>query len=237
MLGVRALRDLRTTERDAWVARWAKILPAGSRVLDVGAGPCRYRPLFTHCDYRTQDFCAHEPSPGEDWRYGAIDYVSDAAAIPVLDASFDAVLCAEVLEHVPDPGAVVREIGRILRPGGLALITAPLACGLHQEPDHYWGGFTPYWYERNLRAAGFSAIDVQPNGGLAAHFAQESQRFSAMIDPRRVPRRTLPWVLPFWAATVLYHRLLLPWFCLAADRLDPDPRMFTVGYHVSAVKA
>src|SRR5437868_5506715 len=95
-------------ERHAWVARQARLLPEGSRVLDVGAGPCRHRALFAHCRYETQDFAQYTGSgegPDSDhdtWAYGQIDYVSDARDIPVESATFDAVLCTEVLEHVPE---------------------------------------------------------------------------------------------------------------------------------------
>jgi len=112
------------TERDRRVARNAALLPSGSRVLDVSAGPCRYRPLFPHCDNKTQDFMQHEGSnvgPLADkgqWGYGQIDYVSDAMQIPVADGFFDAVLCTEVMEHVPEPIRVVNELSRILRGAG-----------------------------------------------------------------------------------------------------------------------
>src|SRR4051794_29938546 len=108
-------------ERDAWVARQAALLPRGARVLDVGAGPCRYRRLFDHCGYESQDFAQYEGSQQgpfsdkEQWHYGRIDYVCDATEIPVSAGSFDAVLCTEVLEHVPRPVDVVRELARVLR--------------------------------------------------------------------------------------------------------------------------
>lgn len=228
-------------ERDRWVAEQAKRIPTGSRVLDVGAGPCRYRPRFSHCDYKTQDFCQYEGSsvgPLADkgvWSYGQIDYVSDAAAIPVPDGSFDAVLITEVLEHVPEPIRVVKEIARILRPGGRLLLTAPLGSGLHQEPHHFYGGFTPYWYHRFLGEAGFEQIEVTPNGGFFKHYGQESQRFSAWIDPRRIPGAAKIVLTPVWLLTLPYFRFILPITCHLLDRLDSH-RGFTVGYHVTAVR-
>ncbi len=228
------------TERDRWVARQARSLPAGSRVLDVGAGPCRYRPLFAHCDYKTQDFMQHEGStvgPLADkgqWGYGQIDYFSDVMQIPVTDGFFDAVLCTEVLEHVPEPIRVVRELSRILRGGGRLFLTAPLGSGLHQEPHHYYGGYTPYWYHRFLDEAGFEQITVTPNGGFFKHYGQESQRFSAWIDPRRVLRWGIL-LTPIWFLTLPWFRLILPIACYYLDRLDSH-RGFSVGYHVTAVK-
>jgi hypothetical protein len=65
--------------RDAWVAAEAKKIPAGSKVLDVGAGAGPYREIFAHCQYRTQDFGRE---PGTVGRYTALDYTSD----PWLDA-------------------------------------------------------------------------------------------------------------------------------------------------------
>jgi ubiquinone/menaquinone biosynthesis C-methylase UbiE len=49
----------------------------------------------------------------------------DAAALPFAAAAFDRVYCSEVLEHLVDPAAAVREIRRVLRPGGVAVLSVP----------------------------------------------------------------------------------------------------------------
>ena len=125
--------------RDRWIAQQALKLPAGTKVLDVGAGSCPYRHLFSHCEYRAQDL---RPLQGEQLRYGSyghIDYVSDLASIPVPGESFGAVLCIEVLEHHPESIKVVHELARILQPGGTLILTAPLGSASHQEPYHHGG--------------------------------------------------------------------------------------------------
>src|SRR5690348_7241307 len=139
----RRIYDFNYYNRDQWVVSWAARIPKGSRVLDVGAGTGKYRSLFLNCDYRTQDFGQEHDTVG---KYTSLDYVSDIAAIPVPDGSFDVVLCTEVLEHVAEPIRAVKELARILKPGGTLLLTAPLGSFLHQEPFHYYGGYTPHWY-------------------------------------------------------------------------------------------
>jgi len=106
---------------------------------------------------------------------------------------------------------------------------------LHQEPHHFYGGFTPYWYKRFLAEAGFEKIEVMPNGGFFKHYGQESQRFSAWIDPRRVPGAAKVLLTPLWFMTLPWFRVLLPLLCYHLDRLDTH-RGFCVGYHVRAVK-
>src|SRR5882724_4032687 len=93
--------------RDRWVRAQAAKLPPGSQVLDVGAGSAPYRDTFSHCEYRTQDFTRLKPDQLRHGGYNKVDYICDAAHIPVADAAFDAVLCTEMLEHVPEPIQVV----------------------------------------------------------------------------------------------------------------------------------
>lgn len=221
-------------ERDRWVAGQAVKIPTGSRVLDVGAGSAPYRSLFAHCNYKTHDFVRLQPDQLSDRKgYGPIDYVSDILAIPVPAASFDVILCTEVLEHVPLPIQVLEEFARILKPGGRLLLTAPLGSGLHQEPYHFYGGYTPYWYEKFLKEAGFESITIEPNGGFYKFYGQESQRFASLLAPWRGEGQ---WAwLPFWLLAIPWFAFICPLLGYALDRLDGD-KAFTVGYHLTAIR-
>jgi SAM-dependent methyltransferase len=229
------LFSFNVVRRDQWIARQAATLPAGTRVLDVGAGSCPYREQFAHCEYRTQDLA---PLRGDQLRYGGygqIDYISDVASIPVPDGSFGAIFCAEVLEHHPEPIKVVKELARILAPGGRLILTAPLGSGIHQEPYHFYGGYTPWWYERFLDAAGFEHVLIEPNEGSLRFFGQEALRFIQTTNPFKMPlplMARLAWI-PIWFALAPLLAVILPCFCKYLDRYDHE-RRFTVGYHVTA---
>jgi SAM-dependent methyltransferase len=223
--------------RDRWIAEQAARVPAGSKVLDVGAGSAPYRALFAHCDYKTQDFAQLQDEQLRHGGYAPIDVVSEANAIPVADAGFDVIVCTEVLEHVPEPIAVVREFGRIVAPGGRLILTAPLGSGIHQEPYHFYGGYTPYWYQRFLSEAGFESIGVTANAGTLRHVAQETIRFARMTRPFGF---AAPWYgqllwLPFWLVLAPVLALGVPLAAKALDRFDREQR-FTVGYHVTAIR-
>jgi SAM-dependent methyltransferase len=221
-------------QRDCWVADHARRVPRGSRVLDVGSGAAPYRHLFAHCDYATHDF---GQEPGTIGKYARLDYESDITAIPVPDSFFDVVLCTEVLEHVPQPIAAVGEIARILRPGGQLLLTAPLGSFLHQEPFHYYGGYTPYWYRKFLPEAALDVEAIERNQGFFSFFAQEGQRFHALIDPRRaqVAPVTRVSLAALWIVMLPLLRCVLPPLGAMLDRLELE-HAATVGYHVVAVK-
>lgn len=222
-------------QRDEWVSSLAKRLPQGTRILDVGAGECRYRSLFTHCEYKAQDFGKY-PGTSEgllkdEWSYGELDYVCDSAAIPVEDGSFDAVLCTEVLEHVPEPIKVLREIGRIVRKEGRAFISAPLGSGLHQQPFHFYGGFTPHFYHHFMPECGFDVVSIEPNARFFKMYLQETHRAIRIIrSHRRDPR----WHPVRWLLRVVGSHAVARWLA----RLDVEIPIveFTVGYHVEALK-
>lgn len=224
--------------RDRWVADQASRLPAGSKILDVGAGSCPYRHLFEHCEYRTQDVALLRSDQLRHGGYGQIDYVGDAASIPAPDDEFDAVLCTEMLEHHPEPIRVVKELARILKPGAILLLTAPLGSGIHQEPYHFYGGYTPFWYDKFLGGAGFKDLDIQPNAGFFRFFAQESLRYLQLSAPWQIPAGLLGRALwaPFWIGLVPLLGLLMPTLGILIDGWDREKR-FTVGYHVRAVRS
>lgn len=227
------IHDFNQRDRDRWVAERAAAVPAGARVLDVGAGTCRYRPLFAHCAYTSHDFKQYEgfqdPSRNEG-TYGSIDLVSDILDLPVPDGAFDVVLCTEVLEHVPEPAAALREMARVLAPGGTLLLTAPLSSGLHQEPYHFYGGFTPHWYRHVCARNGLTVREIASNGGFFRMLSQECARVAWTMEQHRDLHGG------FDAAVGRLFGELLPRYLHGLDDACAMPQ-FTVGYHVMAVKA
>jgi ubiquinone/menaquinone biosynthesis C-methylase UbiE len=165
-----------------WVARSLKAIPAGQRILDVGAGELRLKAYCAHLSYVSQDICQYQGA-GDDrglqtarWDTSRVDIVSDITSIPVPDASFDVVLCSEVLEHLPEPVAAIREFSRVLRPGGTLLLTAPFCSLTHFAPYHFASGLNRYWYETHLPAMSFAVVEIRPNGNWFEFVGQELSR-------------------------------------------------------------
>lgn len=175
-----------SSTRDSWVASQLAEIPAGWRLLDAGAGEQQYRKFCPHLHYVSQDHLAYDGRGDgvgghvKNWTYGRTDIVCDISAIPEPDASFDAVLCTEVLEHVPDPVRVLKELTRLIRSGGRMVISAPFVSFTHFAPFHFCTGFSRYWFEHHLKQAGFSNITLVPNGNFFEFAAQELRRLPQM---------------------------------------------------------
>jgi SAM-dependent methyltransferase len=89
------------------------------------------------------------------------DKVGDVTALPFEDEELDAIVCTEVLEHCVDPFKAVDEMHRVLKPGGLLLVTSPFIWpwhGTNNYPD-YWR-FTDQGWQYLLRA--FGSVKIEP---------------------------------------------------------------------------
>ncbi|MDB5096122.1 MAG: Methyltransferase type 11 [Cyanobacteria bacterium RYN_339] len=141
-------------------------LAAGARVLDVGAGAGRLANLLAArgCQVTgiepSEEFVAYARAhalPGASFERGA------AERLPYADGSFDAVVAGEVLEHLADDGVAVRELWRVLAPGGVALVTVPADPALWDASDD-WAGhvrrYAPGQLEQLFTAAGFARVRV-----------------------------------------------------------------------------
>ena len=144
----------------AWLREEAAGRPHPYRVLDVGCGVKPYYPFF-------------EPYASE---YVGVDVVDNPAAdlqgavesLPVDDASFDLVLCAQVLEHAEDPAQGVRELRRVVAPGGAVLASTHGVQVYHPAPVDLWR-WTHAGLDRLFREnADWSSLSVRPSSGTTA---------------------------------------------------------------------
>lgn len=171
--------------REKWIEETLQKIPAGLTILDAGAGETPYKKFCKHLNYVAQDFGKYEGT-GEvglqmgSWDNSKLDIVSDITAIPRPDASFDAIMCTEVLEHVPDPVAALTELNRVLKPNGYLLTTAPFASLTHFAPYHFATGFNRFFYEHHLKSFGYDIHEMKMNGNYFEYIAQEIRRIKRM---------------------------------------------------------
>ena len=139
---------------DREMAAFAARLPGGALVLDAGAGDQPYRQHFSHCRYEAADFEAVSKP------YAQSTYVCDLAHIPVEDGRFDAVVFSQVMEHLPDPLSVLKELRRVLKPGGVMFYSGPLWFEEHEKPYDFYR-YTRFALRHLFAAADFQMEDLR----------------------------------------------------------------------------
>jgi SAM-dependent methyltransferase len=188
LIGKTAVGTHNEGNRVAWLEKTLKAIPAQSRILDAGAGEQQFKKFCTHLKYVSQDFAQYVPEELPSglqmtkWDYGKLDIISDIASIPEADCSFDAIMCTEVFEHIINPREAVREFSRLLRTGGLLVITAPFCSLTHFAPYHFYTGFNRFFYEHELKANGFEIIELSANGNYFEYLGQEVNRIPQMAN-------------------------------------------------------
>ena len=226
------------------MARWYRArslltVPKGSLVLDLG---CAFgfgtRLLQTDFEAYGHDLSsdyirrARGVAPRATFTHGP------AHAVPYPDGYFDAVLLLDVLEHVPDPAAVIQEIGRLLRPGGQLIVSVPnrgaleaadslnvyqtLLRGRRSPPTD-----DPSW-AMHPHHEHFSAAEIERL--CSPHFSIRSVRYSGFGIAELV---NLPLLLLFRAAFArgrIYDAVQYLYFgaYLAEDMIETGP----FGYHL-----
>lgn len=180
-------------QRDFWVEKHLKAIREGESILDCGAGEQPYRKYCEHLQYTSQDFCEYDGQAiaGLDtngtWNTSTIDIVSDIIEIPVQAESYDNVLCTEVLEHIKHPELAIKEFARVLKPGGVLIMTIPFASYTHMAPYHYCCGFDKYWYEEILPEYGFEILELVANGNYFDLVAMDLRRTPFMSKTYATP--------------------------------------------------
>ena len=135
------------------------------RFLDVGCGAMPYARLVQD---RVSQYIGTDlrPNPGVP-----PTVVSDSLKLPFRAHTFDTVLCTQVLEHVRNPFLTLKEIGRVLRPGGHAIMTLPAVWPLHEEPFDFFR-YTKYGLQELAEHSDLHPVTIVERGGGIMAIAQ-----------------------------------------------------------------
>lgn len=140
-------------------------------LLDVGCGQMPYRDHILAHNPRITRYVGLDFASGKYAERKKPDLTWDGRVIPLPDGGADCAMATEVLEHCPDPLPVLKEIRRVLAPGGILFFTVPFLWPIHDAPhDHY--RYTPFALERLLAEAGFENARIEALGGWNAALAQ-----------------------------------------------------------------
>jgi SAM-dependent methyltransferase len=141
------------------------------RGLNVGCGDTRLDPRIVNVDL--------SPTPAAAVR-------ADTLALPFARGSFSLVVSQETVEHVADPFRAVREMARVLAPGGTLYLQAPFVIGYHPGPDDFWR-FSRAGMRRLVEQAGLECRTVEQAVGSGTGWYRITVEFFAVAAARIVP--------------------------------------------------
>ncbi|WP_035714021.1 class I SAM-dependent methyltransferase [Azorhizobium doebereinerae] len=162
------------------------------KVLDVGAGQAPWRGMLA----KEVDYTGVDVEKADEFgmlRVPGVVYY-DGSKLPMADDSFDALMCIEVLEHVPDPAALLADMWRVLKPGGQLILTVPWSARIHHIP-HDYSRFTRFGLARRLATAGFVAPEIRERGNDIAAIANKLIILTLRLVRPKPATRAL-WSLP-----------------------------------------
>jgi SAM-dependent methyltransferase len=147
-----------------------------ARILDVGCGDMPYYPLFASVAH---EYLGTDVQPGP-----RVTYVCPVERLEIPDASFDLVLCTQVLEHVSGPEQALAEIARVLRPRGHAFVTTHGVWPFHPYPADRWR-----WTQQGLetlveRTPGLALRELVPHRGTASSLALMLNYYIEIVTAR-----------------------------------------------------
>jgi SAM-dependent methyltransferase len=188
------------------------------RVLDVGCGVKPYYPFFR--PYASEYV-------GVDPQDCGADLIGTVEAIPVDDASFDVVLCTQVLEHSDDPDRAVQELRRVTASGGRVLASTHGVMFFHPNPQDHWR-WTHTGLERLFERNGpWERITVTPSAGTGSCLTALLAIYTAVLADRGR-------LAPLGRAVVRGLNRLGPLLDRSSLLREPRPGSLFLNYHVLA---
>jgi SAM-dependent methyltransferase len=151
---------------------------SANKLLDIGCGDKPYEMLF-----KVQTYHGLELERAEAHRSKA-DFYYDGRHMPFEAASYDAVLCNQVLEHVFNPDDFLQEIHRVLTPQGKLLLTVPFCWDEHEQPYDY-ARYSSFGLQYLLEKHGFIVMRHHKSvKSVAAIFQMYSAYWFKVFSPK-----------------------------------------------------
>ncbi len=169
-VGSRLMADLIAQFYDKTMRKYAK-----GKLLDLGCGKV---PLFiAYRDYITDNICVDWEKTQNNSEY--IDVECDLTnVLPFNDKEFDTIILSDVLEHIPEPEHLWKEMSRVLSIHGMIIMNVPFFYYLHEQPFDYYR-YTEFALRRFVDNSGLNLVQIEPIGGapeiLADIFAKHIQ--------------------------------------------------------------
>lgn len=200
-------------------------------VADLGCGFAPYKKFLKRARYYGLDY----PDAMDCRQEKVVDIYGDLSALPLADRCLDGILCTQVLEHIKDPQTALKEMARVLKPGGKLILSAPFFYPLHDEPHDFFR-YTPHGLNTLISVARLDIVSMRPQGGFITMVGEFLNLYlihhlQKWIDTGRC-LRILGYVaiIPFLIVSVLTNFL-----CLIFSPLDRE-RRFVMNYFIVAKK-
>lgn len=206
------------------VSQW----PVGSLVLDLGGHKANKRGNFDINRHPVQVIYSNLTTTKQP------DIQSDALANPFPANVFDYVICAELLEHVPQPVSILSEVHRVLKPEGKLIITVPFMFHIHADPYDY-GRYTEFFWQENLQKLGFKDIRITKHGVYWSVLAEMIRLWAYDRAKKQSPR-------PLWLQRLMmrgvrrFQQFALDRESRSGYTSDPFYGSFVLGYAIECTK-
>jgi SAM-dependent methyltransferase len=137
------------------------------KMMDFGCGLKPYESLFLVDEYIGVDY----QGEGETFSHHKVDVFYDGHTLPFPDNHFDSIFSSEVFEHVFNLPEIIRELHRVLKPGGRILISCPFAFGEHEVPADY-ARYSSFAIQHLFNSSGFRVIHYEKTGSFIEAIVQ-----------------------------------------------------------------
>ena len=211
---------------------------AKGKLVDIGCGRMPYRkelePLVT--SYTGVDH------PKVSKLYNSKikpDVLADAKKLPFPDNSFDTALMFQVLEHVDSPDRVIKEVARVLKPGGVLILSVPFFYPLHDMP-HDWGRYTETALKSFISEASLNLVKIKTQGSFFEFWLQMMntfmvKRINDIINHFKFAH--IFWLLPIIIIAIpviLLNNLLMVMISFVSRVFPKYPNYFPIDYLIVA---